>query len=196
VPVSAFEVNKAETNQSYPQVVLNLLDGQQYFGLSHAHQGYNGVVPTNQWPVYCGPSTASQYLSPISISVNQPVLELAPAQPLTSGATFWQEYYSGGSVSITNIGTYTSGSSPVADGFAMYLFLPPSSLTWGISPTYNHSINYTSTAEWPWNVNRPSPVEGDVILPQSNSTYIAVECGQYWQTAYAAANVTGGGTRW
>jgi len=165
VPVSVFAVTKAETNQSYPQVILNLLDGQQYFGVSYAHQGdYNGK-PTNQWPVYCGPSKASQYLSPISTSVNQPVLVLAPAQPLTSGAMFWQEYRSGGSVRITNIGTYASGTSPVADGFAMYLFLPPSSLTWGISPTYNYSINYTSTAEW--NINCPSPVEGEVILPQS-----------------------------
>jgi len=164
VPVSAFEVNKAETNQPYPQVILNQLDGQQYFGLSHAHQGYNGVVPTSQWPVYCGPSTASQYLSPISTSVNQPMLELAPAQPLTPGSTLWQEYRSGGSARITNIGTCASGTSPVADGFAMYLFLPPSSLTWGISPTYNYSINYTSTAEW--NASHPSPVEGEVILPE------------------------------
>jgi len=165
VPASAFEVTKAETNQSYPQVILNLLDGQQYFGVPHVYQGGNGGAPTSQWPAHYGPNNASQYLSPVSTSVNQPVLVLAPAQPLAWGATLWQEYRSGGSLRITNIGTYASGTSPVADGFAMYLFLPSSSLTWGISPTYNYSINYASTAEW--NINHPSPVEGEVILPQS-----------------------------
>jgi len=97
-------------------------------------------------------------------------------------------------VRIAIIGTYTSGSSPVADGFVIYLFLPSSSLTWGISPTYNYSISYISTANW--NRNYPSPVEGEVILPQSNSTYIVVQWDPYWQTVYTAANATGQWNVW
>jgi len=57
-------------------IVLNLLNGQQYFGVPHVYQGdYNGT-PTSQWPVYYGPSNASQYWS--STSINQPVLEFTP----------------------------------------------------------------------------------------------------------------------
>ena len=67
---------KAQTSQPYTQVIVNLESGQQYFGAPHVYQGdYNGE-PTNQWPVYYGPSNAGQYWG--STSINQPVLELTP----------------------------------------------------------------------------------------------------------------------
>jgi len=52
---------KAQTSQPYTQVMVNLENGQQYFGAPHVCQGdYNGA-PINQWPVHYGPSNAGQY---------------------------------------------------------------------------------------------------------------------------------------
>ncbi|MFP3297271.1 MAG: hypothetical protein RXN78_06755, partial [Vulcanisaeta sp.] len=56
------------------QVILNLENGQQYFGAPHVYQGDNYGTPTSQWPVYYGPSNASQYWSLAGISSDQPVL--------------------------------------------------------------------------------------------------------------------------
>jgi hypothetical protein len=54
-------VTKAQ--QPYTQVILNLLNGQQYFGVPHVYQGDNNGAPTNKWPVYYGPNNASSYWS-------------------------------------------------------------------------------------------------------------------------------------
>jgi len=130
-------------------IVLNLLNGQQYFGVPHVYQGDNDGAPTNSYPVYFGPSTASQYWSPVSPSINQPVLMMVPNRGFIADAMFWSETYSGGLVRITIIGTYTfpypftvccgyfngtyTFSDPyVGDGFVIYLFLNPTK--WGISP--------------------------------------------------------------
>jgi len=51
---------KLQTNQPNTQVIVNLLNGQQYFGAPHVYQGDYDGYSTNQWPVYYGPSTASQ----------------------------------------------------------------------------------------------------------------------------------------
>jgi len=115
-------VTKAQTSQSYVQVILNLLNGQQYFGVPHVYQGDNDGAPTSQWPVYYGPNNASQYWSLAGISSDQPVLELAPAaQTFSAGAMFWSETYIGGPVKITFISTHTATFSPAADGFVIYL---------------------------------------------------------------------------
>jgi len=81
-------VTKAQTSQSYVQVILNLLNGQQYFGVPHVYQGDNDGAPTSQWPVYYGPSTASQYWGSVSSSINQPVLMMVPAQGSSASAMF------------------------------------------------------------------------------------------------------------
>jgi hypothetical protein len=53
---------KAQASQTNTQVViLNLLNGQQYFGAPHVYQGDNFGYPTSQWPTYLGPNNASQY---------------------------------------------------------------------------------------------------------------------------------------
>ena len=185
---------KAQTSQPYTQVIVNLENGQQYFGAPLVYQGdYNGYS-TNQWPVYYGPSTASQYWG--TTGINQPVLELVPAQHNSAGAMFWSEAYSGGPVSITIIGTYSSVSS-VADGFEIYLFLNPT--TWDVSPKYNYSIPYTSTAGNGWAIPimpYPSPVEGDVILPQSSTPYIVVQWDPYWQINETLSGATGQWNVW
>jgi len=82
------------------QVIMNLLNGQQYFGVPHVYQGDNYGTPTSQWPVYYGPNNASQYWLRGNITSNQPVLELVPG-PGSGGAMFWSETYSGGSITIT-----------------------------------------------------------------------------------------------
>jgi len=168
---------KAQTSQPYTQVIMNLLNGQQYFGVPHVYQGNS---PTNQWPVYYGPSTASQYWSQGGISSDQPVLELAPS-PWSGGAMFWSETYSGGPVKITIIGTYSNDWPPVAHGYEIYLFLKPT--TWGVSPKYNYSIPYISVPLFPPQFPEyyPSPVEGTIILPQSSTPYIVVQWDPWWQ---------------
>jgi len=93
---------KAQASQN-AQIILNLQNGQQHFGVPHIYQGDNGsfpIGPTNQWPVYYGLNNASQYWSQGNINSNQPVLELVPGLG-AGGAMFWSETYSGGSVTIT-----------------------------------------------------------------------------------------------
>jgi len=188
---------EAQTSQPYTQVIMNLLNGQQYFGVPHVYQGDQSELfstSASQWPVYYGPSTASQYWG--STSINYPVLELVPAQQHVAGAMFWSEAYSGGTVKITIIGTFLSGSSPVADGFKIYLFLTPT--TWGVSPNYNYSIPYTSTASL-WGigyVSHPLLVEGDIILPQSSTPYIVVQWDPYWQIGDTRNGATGQWNVW
>jgi len=115
-------VTKAQTSQTNTQVILNLENGQQYFGVPHVYQGDNDGSPTSQWPVYLGPNNASQYWSLAGIKSSQPVLELVPHTPSwASGAMFWSETYSGGLVKITIIGTQTT----MGNGFIIYLFLKP-----------------------------------------------------------------------
>ena len=196
-----------KAQQPYTQVIMNLLNGQQYFGAPHVYQGDNNGKPINQWPLYYGPSTASQYWSPISTSINQPVLELVPAQYGVAGAMFWSETYSGGPVKITIIGTYSTGSSPVADGYEIYLFLTPT--MWGVSSAYNWSIPYISIIGWirRWYAiydipHDPSPVKGDVvlpndvILPQSSTPYIVVEWDPVWQIGGSLPGATGQWNVW
>jgi len=181
-------VTKAQ--QPYTQVILNLLNGQQYFGTPHVYQGDNGGAPTSQWSVYYGPSNASSYWSHAGISSNQPVLKLVPAQQGVAGAMFWSETYSGGSVTITMVSTFSEGSSPPADGLEIYLFLKPT--MWGISPAYNWSIPYWATKSYHY----PSPTAGDVILPQSSTPYIMVQWDPWWQTAATQSGVTGQWNVW
>jgi hypothetical protein len=106
---------------------------------------------------------------------------------------FWSETYSGGSVTITLVGTFSTGSSPVADGFEIYLFLNPTK--WGVSPNYNYSISYISTPAWE-GLTYPSPAEGDVILPQSSTPYIEVQWDPWWQFGYNTSGATGQWNVW
>jgi len=104
----------AQTSSSGGFNVVNLLNG---VNVPVVFQGvYSCNASTSSWPTYYGPSKASQYWSAGGISSDQPVLELTPAQESASGAMFWQAYYLGSNVTVTLIGTYSSGSSPVADG--------------------------------------------------------------------------------
>jgi hypothetical protein len=173
-------------------VILNLENGQQYFGVPHVYQGdYNGK-PTNQWPVYYGPNNASQYWSQGGISNDQPVLELVPAQSTSAGAMYWSETYSGSLVKITFIGTFSEETTYPVDGFEIYLFLKPT--TWGISPQYNYSIPYNSAAGEGWleyTPPYPSPVGGDVIYPQSSTSYLIIQWDPWWQTAATQSGATG-----
>jgi hypothetical protein len=119
------------------QVVLNLLNGQQYFGVPHVYMGYYDDNVTTQWPAYYSPLNASQYWSLAGISSNQPVLELLGAALLSSGAMYWPTYYEGGNITISFIMVYTAtnlSQSPIS----IYLFIKP--LGWNISSKYNYSI--------------------------------------------------------
>jgi len=116
----------AQTSSSGGFNVVNLLNG---VNVPVVFQGvYSCNASTSSWPTYYGPSKASQYWSAGGISSDQPVLELTPAQGGIAGAMFWQAYYLGSNVTVTLIGTYSNGSSPVADGFAFYLFMEPTTM--------------------------------------------------------------------
>jgi len=113
---------KAQASQTNTQVViLNLLNGQQYFGAPHIYQGDNFSKPTSQWPTYLGPNNASQYWSLAGIKSSQPVLELVLARGFIAGAMFWGGSYNGDVVKITIIGTFSKERSPPAVGFVIYL---------------------------------------------------------------------------
>jgi len=108
---------------------------------------------------------------------------------------FWSKTYSGGPVKITIIGTFSNGPSPVADGYEIYLFLTPT--TWGVSPNYNYTIPYNSTAGEGWLTyvpSHPSYVEGDVMMPQSSTPYIMVQWDPWWQ--FGSSGATGQWNVW
>jgi len=168
-------------------VMINMLSG---INVPIVFQGDNNSIPISFWPTYYGTSKASNYWSAGGISSNQPVLELTPAQRQTSGSMFWQEYYLGGNVAISLLGTYSKGLSPVGDGFAIYLFIKTA--IWGIEPQNNYSIPYTATAL----VHNYSPVSGDVMLPQSSTPYILVEWDPYWQFGNTSSGATGQWNVW
>jgi len=195
-PGVSFLYSFTETISPPSANVMNLLNGLQAFYIPHVYQGDINGKPTKTklYPVYYGPLMASiLYWSPVSLSINQPVLMMVLPQYYLAGAMFWNETYSGGSVTITVIGSFSQGTSPPADGFEIYLFLKPT--MWGISSAYNWSIPYTSTPAWQ-GTGYPSPVEGDVILPQSSTSYIAVQWDPYWQIGYSTSNATGQWNVW
>jgi hypothetical protein len=182
--------------------VMNLLNGQNAIYVPHVYQGDYQGLNTSSWPVYYGPSTASQYWSPLSSSISQPVLMMVPSNySWSSGAMFWQSSYNGRSLTITMIGVYSyngtpSGSSAyhyVGDGYIVYLFINPSS--WSISSKYNYSVPYVASNP---NTTIISPIQGDVMFPKSPAStyYIVVEWDPLWQYAYKTTNATGQWNVW
>ena len=160
-------------------VVMDLTPTSQVWCVPHVYQGDYYGQPVNTYPVYYGPSTAYQsYWSLAGISSDQPVLELVPAQTSSAGAMFWSGYYEGGPVTITLIGTYTTGTSPVADGFEIYLFITPSG--WSTTnPASNYSIPYYESYY-------SYVIQGRIIYPYAilNTRYIVVQWDPFWQYAW------------
>ena len=175
--------------------VVNLISG---FNVPVVLQGNNYTLPTGLWPTYYGPSSAALYWSAGDISSDQPVLELVPAEKNSSGALFWQAYYLGGTISMSVLATYSSGSSLVADGIVFYLLLKPT--MWGVEPQYNYSIaylHYIANA----NTNKPqgaggSPVAGYVIVPQSSEPYLLIQWDPFWRYWRHGFNMTGATGQW
>ncbi|WP_148666763.1 hypothetical protein [Acidilobus sp. 7A] len=194
-PGVSFLYSFSETINPPSANVMNLLNGQNAIYVKHVYQGDYQGSSNSSWPVYYGPSTASQYWSPLSSSINQPVLMMVPSNySWSSGAMFWQNSYGGGSLTITMVGVYSYNGIPstssvypyVGDGYIVYLFLKPS--LWNISPQYNYSVPYVAS---PNTTQVIAPVQGDVMFPQSTSTYIVVEWNPLWQYAYNTTGATG-----
>ena len=168
-------------------VVMNLTLKSQVWCVPHVYQGnYNGQ-PINTYPVYYGPNTAyHNYWSPGSISSNQPILELTPAQMSYTGAMFWSGYYEGGPVTITLVGTYTTGSVPyVADGFEVYLFITPSG--WSTTnPASNYSIPHILSMTY--------KIQGSIMFPYAmpSTKYIVVQWDPYWSFGSSYSPPNGG----
>jgi hypothetical protein len=167
--------------------IMNLLNGLQSFYVAHVYQGDNNGRATSSWPTYYPPSTAGQYWSPVSSSINQTILEFNPAQSYTQGVMYWSQSYNGSSITIEVIATFSSGTSTPADGIVIYLFLKPS--TWKVSSKYNYSVPYSAITVW-------SPVMGEVIVPQSKSMYLVVQWDPYWQFGATASGATGQWNVW
>jgi hypothetical protein len=194
-PGVSFLYSLSETINPPSANVMNLLNGQNAIYVPHVYQGDYQGSSNSSWPVYYGPSTASQYWSPLSSSINQPVLMMVPSNySWSSGAMFWQSSYGGGSLTITMVGVYSYNGTPstspaypyVGDGYIVYLFLEPS--LWNISPQYNYSVPYVASNIYTQVI---APVQGDVMFPQSASTYIVVEWNPLWQYAYTTTGATG-----
>jgi hypothetical protein len=137
---------KAQTDQN-AQIILNLLNGQQYFGVPHVYMGYYDNNVTTQWPAYYSPSNASQYWSLAGISSDQPVLELLGPALESSGAMYWPTHYEGGNITMSFITVYTAVNSTIVNSTYAYLYISPISvylfikpLGWDISSRYNFSI--------------------------------------------------------
>jgi hypothetical protein len=194
-PGVSFLYSFSETLAPPSANVMNLLNDQNAIYVKHVYQGDYQGSSTSSWPVYYGPSTASQYWLPLSSSINQPVLSMVPSNySWSSGAMFWQSSYGRGSLTITMVGVYSYNGTPltslaypyVGDGYIVYLFLKPS--LWNISSRYNYSVPYVASNP---NTQTIAPVQGDVMFPQSASTYIVVEWNPLWQYAYTTTNATG-----
>ncbi|GAB6943799.1 PA14 domain-containing protein [Vulcanisaeta sp. JCM 14467] len=191
-----------ETIQAPSADVMNLLDGYQAWYVPHVYQGDDQGSFTTSWPVYYGPSTSpSNYWYYISTSINQPILKMvSSAYSWSSGAMFWQEYYSGGTITITMIGVYSNNGTPsssraypyVGDGYIVYLFLKPTA--WGINSASNYTIPYRASNTYTGFI--VSPVQGDVMFPQSSSTYLVIEWNPLWQYAYTTNGATGQWNVW
>jgi len=159
---------RAQTSQN-TQIILNLLNGQQYFGVPHVYIGYAflGNI-TTQWPVYYSPSNASQYWSLAGISSDQPVLELFNAEGSGSGVMYWPTHYEGGNITMSFTMTYTLNASFYPGPVSVYLFIKP--LGWDIAPMYNFSIPNA----------HPSPITASLIFPpapmtpQSATSYLII----------------------
>jgi len=197
-PGVSFLYSFSETINPPSANVMNLLNGQNAIYVPHVYQGDYQGSKTSSWPVYYGPSTASQYWSPLSSSINQPMLMMVPSSySWSSGAMFWQSSYGRGSLTITMVGVYSYNGTPstswvypyVGDGYIIYLFLKPSS--WSISPRYNYSVPYVASNP---NTQTIAPLQGDVMFPQSASTYIVVEWNPLWQ--YVSYTTTGATGQW
>jgi len=170
--------------QNY-QVILNLLNGQQYFGVPHVYMGYYDDNVTTQWPAYYSPLNASQYWSLAGISSNQPVLELLGAALESSGAMYWPTYYEGGNITISFIMVYTAVNSTILGNLlnptyaylytspiSVYLFIKP--LGWSISSTYNFSIPCASPQAFV-NINSTYGFLPIVpMIPWSTANYLIV----------------------
>ena len=157
---------KAQASQN-AQIILNLLNGQQYFGVPHVYIGYTflGNI-TTQWPAYYSPSNASQYWSLAGISSDQPVLELFNGGS-GSGVMYWPTHYDGGNITMSFTMTYTLNASFYPGPVSVYLFIKP--LGWDIAPMYNFSIPNA----------RPSPIASLIfppapMTPQSATSYLII----------------------
>ncbi|ESQ20890.1 MAG: hypothetical protein CISAcid_11880 [uncultured Acidilobus sp. CIS] len=202
-PGVSFLYSFSETINPPSANVMNLLNGQNAIYVPHVYQGDYHGSSNSSWPFYYGPSTASRYWSPLSSSINQPVLMMVPSNySWSSGAMFWQSSYNERSLTITMIGVYSYNGTPstslayhyVGDGYIMYLFIKPSS--WSISSGSNYSVPY-AVASNPY-TTIISPVQGDVMFPQTPAStyYIVVEWDPLWQYAYTTTNATGQWNVW
>jgi hypothetical protein len=174
-------------------IVLNLLYGQQYFGVPHIYQG---CIFNTRCLIYYGPSNASLYWAEGNLSSDQPVLELTSigfgGGP---GVMFWNGYFNGGNITVSMIGTYSSGGMRLANGssypsggFVIYLFLNPT--TWNISPQYNYTtINGSMTVF-------ESPMGDAILLLPSSTPYLIIQWEPFWQFGYTQSGATGQWNVW
>jgi hypothetical protein len=165
-------------------VIMNLLGGQANWYKPHIYVGWtNNNQLTNQWPIfYPSGKKANKYYwryASATLSVANPILELVPNTGYSGGMMLWNSTYTSGQViSITMEGTFTNGTAP-ADGFEIYLFIPPGN-GWEISSSANYSIIFTVTA--------PSGIQGTVLAPLAgNGTYLIIQWDPfyawYWNTS-------------
>ena len=172
--------------------IVNLLNGQNAIPSSYAFQGDNNGNPNSSYPTLITSSSApSSYWS--SNMIDQPVLEMVPAQSFSAGTMFWNGSYSSAkNASITVISTFGQSSTEAADGTEVYMFLEPSS--WAANSNYNQSISYlASGGSGIYGISSSSPVQGDVILPTGGESnyYLMVQWDPYWQTDYKTSGATG-----
>ena len=159
--------------------VLDLLNGYLDFYVPHIYEGVSGLnINTSIVKFFDYLTAPSGYWKKNNIT--QPVLQLVCPIPNSQGLIFWPEYYeSGENVTITFIGsfyTYNYRWAGAGDGFEVYLFLNPTK--WNVSPEWNYSTDFPLYIVWP---GYPySLTQGNVVLPQSNTTFLYVQMDPVW----------------
>jgi hypothetical protein len=105
---------------------------------------------------------------------------------------FWNGYFDSGNITVSMIGTYSSGGIRLADGssypsggFVIYLFLNPT--TWNISPQFNYTIMMIAPE---------SPVGDTILLPQSSIPYLIIQWEPFWGFGYTQSGAAGQWNVW
>jgi hypothetical protein len=207
-----------------PLNVLSLVDNQSY-QTTMVYQGdFNGrpvtnVITSPPKPVYWWPAdisgvVAQRYWSYwYKQAAYQPTMNMtgyfydmayyASSPKPTVGAFFWTNATNpnttGYRTTLVVITTYSNASltsGNVGHGIDLYFFIIP--WKWSVSNSSNQSIPYVSSVNL---TQKPSPVMGDVIFPQSTKglkgEYFVVQWDPAWAYNYAKyAGATGPWNVW
>jgi hypothetical protein len=147
--------------------ILNLINGNNYFGKIY-YLGVNNGKTINLIPYFTQPNSWSNYYQRGLVLLGYP----SSYNTYSTGMLIINFTYSGtGNVSILFLGAYSYSSNNPADGYEVYFFLKP--------PKYsNQSFTYFVSSQQ--NKKELLPVQGQLIFPDSTTSYFMIQWDPYW----------------